>query len=83
MHPDARAALCAWHSEAEDADWRNPVDVKRRYASVSVLRGGRVVFNICGNKYRLVAWINYSFHVLYIRFIGTHEEYDHIDVETI
>ena len=73
----------AWFAEAENADWNSPAEVKAKYGNASILKGGRVVFNICGNNYRLVAWINYPFHTIYIRFVGTHEEYDAIDAQTI
>ncbi len=82
-HPDAEQPLRAWHSEAKAAAWSAPADVKAKYRSANILRGGRVVFNIGGNKYRLVVKVNYPFHVVYIRFIGTHREYDRIDAETI
>jgi len=58
-------------------------DVKREFGTASILRDGRVVFNIAGNKYRLVVWINYSYRVVYVRFIGTHKQYDRIDAQTI
>ena len=81
--PGAKSSLEAWFAEAKAADWKTPHDVKAKYGSASILKDGRVVFNIGGNKYRLVVWINYEFSVIYIRFIGTHAEYDAIDVETI
>jgi mRNA interferase HigB len=80
---DARRALEAWHREARRAAWRSPQDIKRQYASASVLKGGRVVFNICGNRYRLVVRINYSLQIVFIRFVGTHAQYDAIDAETV
>ncbi len=82
-HSDAEQPLRAWHGEAKAATWKTPADVKAKYRSASILRGGRVVFNIGGNKYRLVVKINYPFQVIYIRFLGTHREYDHIDAETV
>ena len=60
-----------------------PADVKARYGTASILKDGRVVFNIGGNKYRLVVWINYEFFTIYVRFVGTHKEYDEIDAQTI
>ena len=81
--PDAKTALEAWHAEAKKADWSTPADVKANYASASILKDGRVVINIGGNKYRLVAWINYDFFAIYIRFVGTHQKYDEIDAQTI
>jgi mRNA interferase HigB len=81
--PEARQALAAWFAEVERASWQRPQDVQQRYASASILKGGRVVFNIQGNKYRVVVAIRYEFHAVYIRFVGTHAEYDAIDAETI
>jgi mRNA interferase HigB len=83
IEPEAEQDLTAWFAEAEVADWKTPADVKAKYGHASILKDGRVVFNICGNKYRLVTWINYEFHTIYIRFIGTHKEYDAIDAQTI
>lgn len=80
-HPDAKPGLDAWFHEAEGADWANPAHVKAQYATASILKNGRVVFNIGGNKYRLVVRINYSYRVVYVRFAGTHSEYDQIDAE--
>jgi mRNA interferase HigB len=81
--PAAKAALEAWHAEAKNAEWSSPADVKANYGSASILKDGRVVFNICGNKYRLVVWINYDFYTIYLRFVGTHKEYDDIDAQSI
>jgi len=81
--PAAKGELQAWYAEAKAAEWKTPADVKAKYRAASILRGGRAVFNICGNKYRLVVWINYKFAIVYIRFIGTHKEYNKIDVESI
>jgi mRNA interferase HigB len=81
--PATQAPLEAWFAEARAARWASPADVKASYGSASILRGGRVVFNVCGNHHRLVVWINYEFHVIYIRFVGTHREYDRIDAQTI
>ena len=81
--PTAEAELKAWYAEAKAADWADPADVKPKYGNASILKGGRVVFNICGNNHRLVVWINYEFHTVYIRFLGTHKEYDQIDAQTI
>jgi mRNA interferase HigB len=83
QHPDAEEALKAWHAEASSASWLTPADVKARYGSASILKNGRVVFNICGNKYRLVVKINYRIAIVLVRFIGTHTEYDAINVEEI
>ena len=80
---DAREPTLAWYRHALRADWQSPADVKRDFGNASVLRDGRVVFNIAGNKYRLVVWINYPYRVVYIRFIETHAQYDRIDAQTI
>lgn len=80
---DARRAVEAWHREARRASWQSPQEIKRQYASASVLKGGRMVFNLCGNRYRLVVWINFTQQIVFIRFIGTHAEYDAIDAETV
>jgi len=73
----------AWYRETLKADWASPNDVKAQFSNASILKDGRVVFNIAGNKYRLVVWINYAYRVVYIRFIGTHKQYDAIDAQTI
>jgi mRNA interferase HigB len=80
---DAREPVMAWYRQVRAAGWATPADVKRDIRSASVLKDGRVVFNIAGNKYRIVVWINYPYRVVYIRFIGTHRQYDRIDAQTI
>jgi len=80
---DAKAPLEAWYQEAKQAEWKSPADIKERYASASILKGSRVVFNIGGNKYRLVVKINYPTKTVFVRFVGTHAEYDQIDAEVI
>ena len=80
---DAREPTLAWYRHALVADWSESAGVKQDFRNASILKDGRVVFNIAGNKYRLVVWINYSYRVVYIRFIGTHAQYDKIDVQTI
>src|SRR5438046_2027613 len=82
-YPEAKAELDAWFHEAEAADWANPAQVKAQYGNASILKRGRGVFNICGNKYRLVVRINYAYSVVYVRFAGTHGEYDQINAEEI
>jgi len=71
--------LKAWYKEAREARWKKAIDIKRDYPSASVLPGNRVVFNIKGNHYRLVVRINYDYGVVWIRFIGTHDQYDKIN----
>lgn len=82
-HADARQALYAWFAEVEKATWKGPDDIKARYASASFLAGNRAVFNIKGNEYRIVVTVKYEFFAVYIRFVGTHSEYDKIDATTI
>jgi mRNA interferase HigB len=82
-YSDAREPTMAWYRHVSRADWRSPAEVKRDFGSASILRDGRVVFNVSGNKYRIVVWINYPYRVVYIRFIGTHAQYDRIDAQTI
>lgn len=82
-YADAREPVMAWSRQVRKADWANPATVKRDMRNASVLKDGRVVFNIAGNKYRIVVWINYPYRVVYIRFIGTHRTYDTIDAQTI
>lgn len=79
----AELGLKAWFHEAQVAEWRNSADIKAHYGSASIINAERVVFNIGGNKYRLVVRINYGSRTVFVRFIGTHREYDRIDVETI
>jgi len=82
-HPNAEEPLLAWYREVEQEDWDTPAKVKVKYRSASIVGGNRVVFNIKGNDYRLVVRINYAYRVVYIRFVGTHAEYDRIDVEEV
>lgn len=80
---DAEQPIRAWYGEAEDAEWSTPNDIKAQYRNASILKSNRVVFNIAGNKYRLVVKINFEHQIVYIRFVGTHAQYDEIDVETV
>ncbi len=80
---DAEQPALAWYRQASAADWLQPSDVKADFGNASILQEGRVVFNIAGNKYRLIVWINYDYRVVYVRFIGTHKQYDKIDAKTI
>ena len=81
-YPDAEDPLLAWYREVEKEDWSNPAQVKQKYGNASFV-GNRVVFNIKGNDYRLVVWINYPGRIVYVRFVGTHKEYDEIDVKEV
>ena len=82
-HAAAREPVMAWYRQVKAADWANSADVKRDVRSASILKDGRVVFNVAGNTYRIVVWINYPYRVVYIRFIGTHRMYNAIDAQTI
>jgi mRNA interferase HigB len=82
-HPHAQQALQAWYHDARQATWRTPADIKAVYRNASVLANNRVVFNVKGNRYRLVVVIQYQLGIVYVRFVGTHEEYDRIDAATI
>ncbi len=83
QHADARGALEAWLEFVERVVWNTPADLQRDYGDDTVLPNNRAVFNIKGNKYRLVAHIHYQSQIVYIRFIGTHAEYDRIDATRI
>ncbi|HVA55119.1 MAG TPA: type II toxin-antitoxin system HigB family toxin [Gammaproteobacteria bacterium] len=82
-HPQDEIPLRAWHAVAIRADWKTPADVKADYRQTSFLAGNRVVFNIKGNDYRLIAALHYRRGLLYVRFVGTHRNYDRIDAATI
>lgn len=82
-HPDSEQYLKTWYLTAKHADWNSPNDIKKFYANASILKNGRVVFNIKGNDYRLIVKFNYQRHWAFIRFIGTHSEYDKIDANNI
>ncbi len=83
QHPTAKKPLQAWYADAKLAHWVSPNDIKMVYRNASIVANNRVVFNIKGNTYRLVIAIHYDFKIIYIRFIGTHNEYDQIDVTKI
>ncbi len=82
-HGDAEEPLLAWYREVKEEDWDTPAKVKEKYRSASIVADNRVVFNIKGNDYRLVVKINYGARIVFIRFVGTHKEYDRIKVEEI
>lgn len=82
-HADSEEQLKAWYKEATDAEWKSPQNIKEQYPSASILGDNRVVFNIKGNHYRLIVKIYYDFGTVYIRFIGTHAQYDKIDATKI
>jgi len=80
---DSKGQLESWFYEAKHAEWSSPTEVKEKYRSASILKKNRIVFNIAGNKYRLVVRVNFESKTLFIRFIGTHRDYDKIDAEII
>ncbi len=82
-HSDSEQQLKSWFQEASNANWKNPNQVKKEYPSASILEDSRMVFNIKGNKYRLIVKINYDYKMVWIRFIGTHAEYDKINANKI
>lgn len=82
-HPDAEQYLKTWYDTAMNEDWKTPAEVKQTYANASILKDSRIVFNIKGNSFRLVAKFNYEKQWIFIRFIGTHKEYDKIDANRI
>jgi mRNA interferase HigB len=82
-YADSEKALRAWYFEAKHASWSTPAELKAQYRNASILKPGRVVFNICENKYRFIVRINYRARILLIRWIGTHDEYDVIDPENV
>ncbi|MBI5781837.1 MAG: type II toxin-antitoxin system HigB family toxin [Rhodocyclales bacterium] len=82
-YPDAEQPLKAWYEEATNATWTQPADIKAQYRSASVLKNRRVVFNIKGNDYRLIVAIAYKLQIVYVKFVGTHKEYDAVDAETV
>ncbi|HXV99936.1 MAG TPA: type II toxin-antitoxin system HigB family toxin, partial [Anaerolineae bacterium] len=82
-YPDARSNLEAWFADTKQANWQTPASIKNTYRNASFVANNRVVFNIRGNKYRLVVAVQYEYGLVYIRFIGTHQEYDKIDAATI
>jgi mRNA interferase HigB len=82
-HPDTEQALKSWHDEVSKAKWQTPQDINRQYASASFLANNRVVFNIKGNPHRLIVAIAYRFGAVYIKFIGTHEQYDQVGAANV
>ena len=83
QYPDARAPLEAWVDEVKHATWKAPHDIKAKYRHASLVGNKRVIFNIKGNDYRLIVSVAYRFAAVYIKFIGTHRQYDEIDAETV
>ena len=82
-YPESEQYLKTWYDTVISSDWRNPMDIKKTFIHASILRNNRIVFNIKGNSFRLIAKINYEKQWVFIKFIGTHREYDSIDANTI
>jgi mRNA interferase HigB len=80
---DSQGALQSWHDEAIKAVWKMPQDVKEQYGNASICANNRVVFNISGNKYRLVVEVQYRAGIVWVKFVGTHAQYDKINVENV
>jgi mRNA interferase HigB len=83
IHKDAEQPLRAWHAKTKQANWKSTDDVKNDYRNASFVATNRVIFNIKGNKYRLIVVINYQYQIIYIRFVGSHNEYDNIDATKV
>lgn len=79
----AEQPLRTWVRVVRAAQWADPLAVKQMFGSADILRDGRIVFDIGGNKYRLVAWVNYHYGVAYVRFVGTHRDYDNVDAQNV
>ena len=82
-HPNSKQALQTWFEDASHANWVQPQDIKLRYASASFVGANRVVFNIKGNEYRLIVAVAYRFAAVYVKFVGTHRQYDAVDAATV
>ena len=82
-NPDSETSLRAWARDVRRADWETTHDIRNQFASASFVRGNRVVFNIAGNRYRLVVWVQFRWRTVYVKWVGTHLEYDRIDAERV
>ena len=83
IHKDSKSALEAWHQEMLKSNWSNSNEIKEKYKSASIVGDNKIIFNICGNKYRLIVKINYFAKIVFIKFIGTHKQYDKINVNNL
>ena len=83
LHPSAELPPRAWYEEVANATWTQPADIKAQYRSASVLKNRRVVFNIKGNDYRLIVAVSYKLQIVYVKFVGTHKDYDAVDADTV
>jgi mRNA interferase HigB len=82
-YADSRSSLESWHKEVLKLDWNNPNEVKEMYRNASIIGNEKVIFNIAGNKYRLIVSINYYAKIVFIKFIGTHKQYDKVNIEDL
>ncbi len=82
-HPDVRQPLQAWYDDTKHAEWKKPSDIKKAFRNASFVENDRVVFNLKGNSYRLVVAISYEHSIVFIKFVGTHQEYDRIDAAKV
>ncbi|WP_404813213.1 type II toxin-antitoxin system HigB family toxin [Acidithiobacillus thiooxidans] len=83
LHPSAELPLRAWYGEVVNATWTQPADIKAQYPSAGLLKNRRVVFNIKGNDYRLIVAVLYKLQIIYVKFVGTHKDYDAVDADTV
>jgi len=83
IYKDSASALEAWHQEMLKSNWLNPNEIKEKYKSASIVGDNKIIFNICGNKYRLIVKINYFAKIVFIKFVGTHKQYDKINVDNL
>ena len=83
QYPESEIALRSWLQEVEKANWKSPQELKRQFGHASIVTGKRIVFNICGNKYRLIVDIEFRLQIIFIVWFGTHDEYDNIDAKKV
>lgn len=82
-YPDSEQQLKSWHHTFQNGEFKNPNEIKSLFGSADIVNDGKIIFNICGNHYRLIAKFNYSKHLVFVLFVGTHKEYDKIDVKKL
>lgn len=82
-HPEAKSSLEAWYHAVTREAWRNPHDIKQLWATASILKNGRVVFNVGGNKYRVIVGIHFGAQLVFVKFVGTHAAYDRVDASIV
>ena len=82
-YSDSKSALEAWHKEVLKLEWNNPNEIKEMYRNASIIGNTKVVFNIAGNKYRLIVAVNYHAKIVFVKFVGTHKQYDTINIEEL